>query len=282
MIVMSEQEPELDLGLEPVKESVVEQEEPAKEDGIEELRRQLEAEKASRIAAEEAARKASTEAAKAKVDVDDTNMQLLKSAAEQIKKDKEDLKNSYAYALRQGDFAKAAEVQEQMIKLAQNETEIENGINVLKNKPKVSSEEEQTEKFINSLSPRSASWIREHKEYIRNPELNRKMLLAHAVAVDDGHVVDSDSYFDAIERRLGLKKAPVPVEEDALSEASAPVKRRDSAPAAAPVSRQGAPGEKPRVVRLSPEERDIAESLGMNPEEYARNKAELIKQGRMN
>ena len=55
-----------------------------------------------------------------------------------------------------------------------------------------------------------------------------------------------------------------------------------AAPAAAPVSRSGtASGTRPNVVRLSSEEREMASMMGMSPEDYARNKIALKREGKL-
>jgi phage I-like protein len=66
-----------------------------------------------------------------------------------------------------------------------------------------------------------------------------------------------------------------------MSTASTPTQRR-SAPPAAPVSRSGnGSGGKPNTYRMTPEEREIAQMMGMSPEDYARNKIALRKEGKL-
>jgi phage I-like protein len=43
----------------------------------------------------------------------------------------------------------------------------------------------------------------------------------------------------------------------------------------------GAPGTKPNRVRLSAEERDMAEMMGMTLEEYGKNKRDLQREGKL-
>ena len=61
--------------------------------------------------------------------------------------------------------------------------------------------------------------------------------------------------------------------------ATAPAEAKAAAPAAAPVSR-GSSGRE-NVVRLTAAEREMAELMGMKPEEYARNKIALKKEGKL-
>ena len=84
---------------------------------------------------------------------------------------------------------------------------------------------------------------------------------------------DSEDYFANVETLLGVRKAPAA--EEPLSSAS----RRSTPPPAAPVSRETRGG---NVVRLTSEEREMADMMKMTPEEYAKNKVALKKEGRLN
>ena len=87
-------------------------------------------------------------------------------------------------------------------------------------------------------------------------------------------------YFKYIEGRLGIKKdnhesdADESVESP-MSSAAAP--KRVVQPPPAPVSRGTS---RSNVMRLSAKEAETAKDLGYSPEEYAKNKALLIKEGR--
>jgi phage I-like protein len=79
-----------------------------------------------------------------------------------------------------------------------------------------------------------------------------------------------------VEGRLGISKGETAAPEPAMSAAAAPVQRRQSPPAA-PVSRQpsNSSGNKPHVVKLTPEQREAARISGVTEEEYAR---QMIKE----
>ena len=139
------------------------------------------------------------------------------------------------------------------------------------------------EAFASQLTPRSASWVRAHPEYVRNPRLNQKMIAAHQMALADGMEADTDEYFGYVEDMLQVKNQPHRDSgDDPMSGASKPAQRRSS-PAAAPVSRNmNSSGTKSNVVTLTPEMREIAKNLGQTPEEYAKNRLALIREGRIN
>ena len=106
------------------------------------------------------------------------------------------------------------------------------------------------------------------------------MVAAHNLAVADGVPADTEEYFSTIEGLLKIApKASEP--ESAMSQASQPVSRR-SAPPAAPVSRSGNGADISRVGRLTREEVEMADMMGMTKEEYYKHKQQLKKEGRMN
>ena len=105
---------------------------------------------------------------------------------------------------------------------------------------------------------------------------------AHFDALDDGIQPDTPDYFNFLETRLNINRAPQ-VQEAAMSAASESTSgRRASAPPAAPVSRSGTgTGGRPNVVTLTRAEQEAARDMGMTPKEYAQNKVALVKAGRM-
>ena len=74
------------------------------QEGMEALRAQLEREKAARIEAEKRANEHANSAAKAKNEVQDTNLHLVNNAIEQVKQNSEFLKSQYAAAMSAGCF----------------------------------------------------------------------------------------------------------------------------------------------------------------------------------
>lgn len=268
------------------------------EQGVAELRAQMETERRRAEHATRQADEARQQAQAAFSQKLETDLTLLRSAIDNIKRDNDALKAQYRSALEVGDYDKAAEAQEAMTVNAVRLSQIEAGYSEMEMRAKAApavprQSADPVEQFASALSPASADWIRRHPECVTDQRLQRKMLRAHEDAIDDGYAADSPEYFAAIEARLGLGDASRRPQdgrqarqqdaagEETTSSASAPVARRSSAPPAAPVSRSGAPGSKPNVVRLTAEEADHARSMGYTPKEYAEQKMKLIKEGRM-
>lgn len=253
------------------------------DEGIAELKAQLEQEKRRRIETENRLHQQTSVAAKATAEKEETEIQLVANAIDTLNRDNEILKGGYEQAMRMGDFSRAAEIQQEMGSNSAKLLQLNNGLEAMKAKPKVQPVApppvDPVEAFASRLSPRSAQWVRDNPDFVRDPRLNRKMIAAHELAVSDGIAPDTDAYFDAIEKTLGVKARAAASQEDATASSAKVVQRRDAAPAAAPVSR-GTPS-RTNAVRLTAAEREMAEMMGMKPEEYARNKLALQKEGKL-
>ena len=261
------------------------------DEGIRELKARLEHEQTARADAEKRAREMQQQAHKAQNDVQDSNLQLIHSAMDSVTRNGHMLKQYYAQALQAGAFDKAAELQEQMSINSAKFLQLENGRAALQARLENPAPIEQApmdpvEQVASQLSPRSATWIRNHPNCVTDKRLYQKMVGAHNIAVADGYTPDTDDYFGFIEQQMGFRRSSgrsteVEVDEP-MSAAAAPAQRR-GAPPAAPSSRAaGSTGSRQNVVRLSSEEREMASILGMSPEDYAKNKLALKKEGKLN
>ena len=253
------------------------------EEGVDELKRQLDAERARRVDAERKAHEAGERERMARNDKDDSDIQLVANAIQTLNRDSEILKANYAMALKHGDFTKAAEINSEMNETAAQLQQLNNGLEAMRAKPKAQPQPQRSsdpvEAFAAQLTPRSADWVRAHPEFVKDARLNRKMIAAHELAVADGYTPDTDGYFSAIEQTLKVSQPKAQPEEDASASAAKVTQRRDAAPAAAPVSRGGS--NRSNVVRLTAAEREMAEMMNMKPEDYAKNKMALQKEGKL-
>lgn len=258
------------------------------EDGINDLKMRLEQERLARADAEKRAREAAEREAMAKNQVDQTNLQLVTNAIDTVKRNNELLKFNYREAMSVGDYDKAAEIQERMSSNAAKLLQLENGRQAMEARPKAQPEAppsrlDPVEALASQLSPRSAAWVRNNPQYATDQRLFQKMIAAHNLVVSDGIAPDSDEYFQAVEGLLNTRPRQ-PVEQasaDPTSDAAKVTQRRTStSPPAAPVSR--APVGRPNVVRLTAEEREMAQMMGMTEKEYALNKVALQREGKLN
>jgi hypothetical protein len=253
------------------------------EAGLEKLRKDLADEKAARVAAEARAQEAAHGEAAARGDVQKSHLEQIQGAIENANKTKGILKAKYAEAAAIGDWGAAAEVQSEMADNAADIRQLKTGENALKNAPKPTPRApvDPVEAFCTQLSGPSATWVRAHPEFVTDPHKQRQMLAAHELAIARGNTADTDPYFKSIEKTLEVGvpvAAPAHVDEpepmaDAAKQATG---GRSAAPAAAPVSRSGnGAGGRPGVVKLGPQQREMARNLfpeSKDPDlEYAKN-----------
>jgi hypothetical protein len=249
--------------------------------GIDALKIQLQNEQAARLEAERRANVAQQYAGRAHVEVQDSNLQLVVSAIDTIKRDNLMNRRAYAEALASQDFDRAAEINEVIVINASKLRQLEDGKTVLEQRAAEARQPQQqqqqpaqggdpVEAVASQLSPRSAAWIRAHPEAVKNQKTYTKMIGLHNVAVADGLVADSDEYFEYIETQLGYRKPArqqdVDQDDDPQAQAAKPMQRR-VAPPSAPPSRGGSSNR----ITLSAAQREAASISGLTEEEYARN-----------
>jgi hypothetical protein len=247
------------------------------------LREQLEAERAGRAAAEKKLHQAAREVHIARNEVDETNLQLVVNAIDTVSRDIELLSQAHTQAMQNGDFDRATKIQREMASNEAKLLQLNNGREAMESAPRQPEPQmppaDPVEAFAAQLSPRSADWVRRHPEFVRDARLNSKMIAAHNLAVADGIPTDTDDYFAAIEETLKIGSRNVQA-DTGDQHAAKVVQRRDAAPAAAPANR-GNQSTSSNVVRLSAAQREMAEMMGMKPEEYAKNMVALKKEGKI-
>lgn len=268
------------------------------EDGIESLKKQLEAERSARRQAEDArqeaerqAFEASRNAYTAKTEVEDTNLRMVENAIETVKGNVGQLKSALTQALKANDAEAVAEIQvmlnDHQIKLR----DLEAGRDQMAAQPKAEPPKVQdpVEALAQQLTPRSAAWVRAHPEFAKDKNKFNQMIAAHNLVTARGIAPDTDEYFQSVERTLELTPSRGRVvddadegEDSALSAAAAPTARRSS-PAAAPVSRASSTGggQTSGRVRLTEAEVEAAAASGITPEQYYQNKVNLRREGRV-
>lgn len=269
-----------------VDDKPAERQEKSVDEGIEELKQRLEAERQARMEAEKRAQHASQEAYRANLEVEDTNLHLVNNAIDTIKRDTSILKNQYKEAMSVGDYDRVAEIQEILSSNAVKLSQLESGKQAMESRPQPAQPQPQRfadpiDEIASQVTPASADWLRRNKDYLNNKKTMKEMFRAHEDAIDDGIIPDTRQYFEFIENKIGLRKQVEVHEESALSAASAPTQRR-VAPPSAPVTRSGtASGTRTNIVRLSGDEREMAAMMGMTEKEYAQNKLALQKAGKL-
>ena len=243
---------------------------------LEALKQQLEEERAARRAAEGREREARTEVTRKDVEVQDTNLSLVTNAISTVEAQIAAAKRKYIDARSVGDAESEADASFEMSSLAGDLKTLKQGQQQMKSQPRREEPADPVEAFASRLAAPSANWVRKHPEYVTDARKNAKMQGAHQMVIGDGIAADTDEYFAAVERLLGIETA-VP---DHRNSREGP---RRHTPPAAPPSRTTSPGVgRSNVVRLSADEREIAKMNGMTDHEYAASKLALQKEGKLN
>lgn len=250
------------------------------ENALEKLNKKLEEERQARFSAENRAIAAEQKVHAAYGEVSDTNIHLVASAIDSVKRDQEMLKAHLRDAMAVGDFDRAANLQASMASNFTKLNQLESGFEEMKNAPRPvapvappPSGDNLVEDLIGRVTPKSADWLRQNRTHLPDARAIRIMARAHEDAVDYGMIPESDDYFRFVEDRLGIGgKQSAPERSEAMSDSAKVVQRRTSPPSA-PVSRQPA-GSPPRsgVVQLTREEVEAAKISGISPQEYYMNK----------
>lgn len=273
------------------------------DDGIEGLKEQVaraKAESERRLGesqrkiqeAYENARRAEERAAHAEKEVATVKQGAVLTVLDNLKRDKEDAKRKYRAAMEAGEFDKAADAQDELSLANARIVEAEKGKQELEERAKAPPvaprrteplpADDPAERLAATLSPRSAAWVRSHPEFARDEAKQEEMTRAHFSALGEGHRADTEAYFDFVNRKLGITKAPPdPVSPGGIASGAREASR---APASAPVSRDvtQSPGSaRPNTVHLTASEVATAKAMDMKLEDYARYKVALIKEGKI-
>lgn len=191
-------------------------------------------------------------------------------------------KIAYAKALADGDYVVAADEQEKIARATANITQLEAGkdrmeqlLEVAKNQPRAEAPSDPFEQLVSTRTPRTAAWMRANADHVKDPKKFLRLQAADNLARANDHAPDSDAYFDFIEKEVGIKPR-----------GDAPEKKEPSKPMDAPVTRTAPNGQSQHSnktsIKLSKAEVEMAESMGLTVQEYARSKAQLIQEGQIN
>ncbi len=260
----------------------------------EEQKRRAEAERNARQQAEAYAYEQAQKAQYAQYDAEGNRLQTYINAIEATEQAASNAERAYADAMASGDYAAAGRAQRAMasaeahlLRLQNEKAQAEQYIESLRTEGRVQAPPRQTfdpmpqtqdpiEQMAARLTPKSAAWLRAHPEAANNVS---KLTAAHSSAVEfEGLTPETPEYFRYVEEKLGIsqpQKAPVK-----KIMASAPVQSSSSMSS----SRSGGNGS---TMVLSPAE--VEQAVLNEPElprdkaleVYARNKAALIREGKL-
>lgn len=278
-------EPELEIEIAPETAPEEPKREIKPEEGIEELRAKLLSEQKAREQLEEQAARATSAAQNAYVEKEESDIALVQSAIQHVQGEQKRIKAELSAALKSGDTDLAADLMLEAQTVSSNRQQLEQGLEALKERnaqmrrappPQQAPQREAdpVEAVARNLTPASAKWVRAHPEFATDESKTKKMVAAHYAAISENLTADTPEYFDFVEQQLGITNEPPPSRPAQREAAPRPQ------PPAAPARGNSGAGNK-RVVTLSAAEREVAKMNGMTDEEYARNKIDLIKEGKI-
>jgi hypothetical protein len=262
-------------------------------------KRVAEAEREARRQAEYYAHQQAQQVGYARNEVQDSNLKIILNAIDATEQAAANAEFEYAQAMASGDYAHAAKAQRAMAQAESHLLQLQNGRQRLEETlqqpaegsmyaPPVPNFEPQIpqdpiEMYAERLAPRSAEWLRAHPDAVQKLG---KLTRAHQDAIEDGIVPETDDYFNFIESRLGYDSEP---RVESRRSEPAPVNRRSlaSAPVSSAASVSSRSSGNGNTMVLSPDEVEMAVlaepelSRDKAIESYARNKAYLIKNGKL-
>lgn len=147
----------------------------------------------------------------------------------------------------------------------------------------------QSQQGSQKYSPKAQAWINEHPRFNNDDDYQATVFSSHDLAVKRGMVADSQAYFDFIDQRLDRLypsdgDGGQPNQEQTQPQRQQP--RQQTTSVAAPPSRTQSSqrmGTNGRQVRLTADQLEAAEFMGLTPQEYAKELMEMDKEkGRLN
>lgn len=243
-----------------------------------ELRKQLsEAQAASARERADIERRAAGEIEKARAEAGESRIAAVTNAITTAKAGIAEAKRRLAAAYESGEFDKAADISAEIATFAaelktfeRDKAAAESQAKEPAQKPANTSharDQSGIDQAISGYSPRAQNWFREHPECVTDKKLRSKVTAAHYDAESEGYVPDTDAYFSFINERMGFTKK---VAADTAGDDDDDEPDVKSVPPAPPLRAPGSGGERRReTYRMTREEREAAEAMGMTPEAYA-------------
>lgn len=292
--------------LEPAKTGVASDDAPVEhednnppEQGFKALKQELEKAQAATKAANETAERertrareaererlrAAQEAEEARSRVSSTEASMVEAGKEAAERERENARKAIKQAFEAGDSDALADAQERLAQATADIREYDRAASDLearKTKPverqqATLSPEESIDANPNLMAVEKA-WLKQHMDAVIDPVRNDDLGLAYKMATREKLTRGSPEYFDYIENFMGYKKAPTnqPDDED-----------DDDAIVAAPVSREnrsnnGQVSRSPSQIKLTPEQREFARTMGLTDVQYAQQVAALEKDKKSN
>lgn len=166
--------------------------------------------------AEQAADRARKDADAARTAVADSQADSIVAGLSAAQAEAAAAEADYAALMEKGDFTGAAKAQRRIaaaeakiVRLDEAKADLEarksSGVRQDDPPPRAA---DPFEDHVSKFTPRTADWMRAHRDWVVDPRKSAKLTGAHHMAVGDGLTPDTDEYFEHVEKTLGLRDAP--------------------------------------------------------------------------
>jgi hypothetical protein len=115
----------------------------------------------------------------------------------------ESARAAYQSALDRGEFDRTADAVAKLAEIEVRRREIEREQQALARIPAPPSD--PVEAYCAGRTEPTRRWLEQHRDFITDPQKNARLTSAHWAAVAEDLVPDSPEYFEAVERRIGLR-----------------------------------------------------------------------------
>lgn len=264
---------------------------------IEDLRRQLDdarrQEREAREAAQAAQRQAQERGAEAmrfRSQAEEAQYAGLERALEGADARLSQLKGDLATAYQGADFARIADLQVEIGKVAARKTTLEDGRDAMKAQltarqtaPVQQAPSDPVEALARTLTPRSAAWVRAHPEAASGATLRKLQAVAQYATNVRGIEPDSDAFFEHVEQEMGYRQTPAATSAAAQPQKQPSYNRRPGA-SLAPGRNAATPVNGKRAVTAadipdSPAILEAAATSGITPAQYKEQYIRLAQDG---
>lgn len=194
--------------------------------------------------AEQRAQQARREAEEVRTSAVDSELGHVGAALQAAQVDADAAEAAYAKAMEEGNFGEAAKAQRRMARAEADIarfTEAKADVEARKAQPagkkeaaeKLDKPADAFESYLTQFTPSTASWLRDHREWVEDSRKNQKLTAAHHDAVSEGLTADTPEYFEHVEKFIGLQSEES--KSNGSARAAADKTQRRSTPPVAPV-----------------------------------------------
>jgi hypothetical protein len=106
-------------------------------------------------------------------------------------------------ALEAGDFTAVAARQREISQIETRRLDLENTAAQFSAQPRQPAD--PVEAYAQNRTEPTKKWLREHRDWVVDPQKNARLTSAHYAAVAEGLEPDSDRYFEHVEKTIGLR-----------------------------------------------------------------------------